>query len=103
LDKLLFESDEKQKISIEKKMELIQGIARGVLHLHKHNIIHRDLAARNILLSGSGEPKITVIHFNPNKQTNKLMRKFTNQINKISKRNKRKNNNNDFLFFKYTI
>jgi len=28
-------------------------------HLHKHNIIHRDLAARNILLSGSGDPKIS--------------------------------------------
>jgi serine/threonine protein kinase len=62
LDKLLFGNDENEKptISLERKMELIQGIARGVLHLHKHNIIHRDLAARNILLSGSGEPKITV-------------------------------------------
>jgi serine/threonine protein kinase len=79
LDKLLFGNDENEKptISFERKMELIQGIARGVLHLHKHNIIHRDLAARNILLSGSGEPKITVYIclymslFNSNKQTNK--------------------------------
>jgi serine/threonine protein kinase len=29
------------------------------LHLHEHNIVHRDLAARNILLTGSGDPKIS--------------------------------------------
>jgi serine/threonine protein kinase len=40
---------------------LIQGIAAGMLHLHKHNIVHRDLAARNILLTGSGQPKISVL------------------------------------------
>jgi serine/threonine protein kinase len=27
--------------------------------LHNNNIVHRDLAARNILLSGTGEPKIS--------------------------------------------
>jgi serine/threonine protein kinase len=60
LDKLLFDSH--QVISNQRKMELIQGIARGIFHLHKHNIVHRDLAARNILLSASGDPKISV-HF----------------------------------------
>jgi serine/threonine protein kinase len=61
LDQLLFR--ESQIISDERKLELVQGIARGVLHLHKHNIVHRDLAARNILLTASGEPKISVLHF----------------------------------------
>jgi serine/threonine protein kinase len=61
LDRLLFR--EGQTISDERKLELVQGIARGILHLHKHNIIHRDLAARNILLTASGEPKISVLHF----------------------------------------
>jgi serine/threonine protein kinase len=37
----------------------VKGIAAGMLHLHNHNIIHRDLAARNILLSGTGDPKIS--------------------------------------------
>jgi len=57
LDKLLFDSNVKQ--SEEYKMKLVRGIAAGMLHLHKHNIVHRDLAARNILLTESGNPKIS--------------------------------------------
>jgi serine/threonine protein kinase len=58
LDKLLFGSN--VSLSEEHKMRLVRGIAAGMLHLHKHNIVHRDLAARNILLSGNGDPKISV-------------------------------------------
>jgi serine/threonine protein kinase len=58
LDKLLFDSN--IDLSNEYKMRLVRGIAAGMLHLHKHNIVHRDLAARNILLTGSGDPKISV-------------------------------------------
>jgi predicted Ser/Thr protein kinase len=57
LDKLLFDTN--KKLSIEYKIELIRNVAAGLHHLHKHNIVHRDLAARNILLTGSGEPKIS--------------------------------------------
>jgi len=57
LDKLLFNS--KSKISDDRRIELVRGIAIGMLHLHKHNIIHRDLAARNILLAANGVPKIS--------------------------------------------
>jgi len=59
LDKLLYERHDEQGITNERKIELTQGIARGIFHLHKHNIVHRDLAARNILLSGNGDPKIS--------------------------------------------
>jgi serine/threonine protein kinase len=55
--------DSNKKILQEKKIELVQGIAAGLYHLHKHNIIHRDLAARNILLTTSGDPKISVLFF----------------------------------------
>jgi serine/threonine protein kinase len=59
LDKSLFFT--KQVLSEAEKLNLIRGIARGMLHLHKHNIIHRDLAARNILLTSGGDPKISVL------------------------------------------
>jgi serine/threonine protein kinase len=58
LDKLLFDSN--KKLSEEHKLYLVRGIALGMYHLHKHNIVHRDLAARNILIPGSGNPKISV-------------------------------------------
>jgi serine/threonine protein kinase len=60
LDKLLI--DPNVMLTNERKIELVRGIARGVFHLHKHNIIHRDLAARNILLTATGDPKISVFH-----------------------------------------
>jgi len=57
LDKLL--CDSKVKLNEEYKIQLVRGIAAGLFHLHKHNIVHRDLAARNILLANSNEPKIS--------------------------------------------
>eukprot|EP00029_Vermamoeba_vermiformis_P009625 TRINITY_DN4868_c0_g1_i1.p1 TRINITY_DN4868_c0_g1~~TRINITY_DN4868_c0_g1_i1.p1 ORF type:complete len:708 (+),score=31.08 TRINITY_DN4868_c0_g1_i1:1542-3665(+) len=57
LDKKLFDQD--TNYSLAERINMIKGIARGLLHLHKHNIIHRDLAARNILLAKSGDPKIS--------------------------------------------
>ena len=49
LDLLIF--DKSKPITPEYQFRLILGIARGMLHLHKNNIVHRDLAARNILVS----------------------------------------------------
>ena len=39
----------KNKCSMEEKMNMCLGAARGVEHLHKNGVIHRDLAARNCL------------------------------------------------------
>jgi serine/threonine protein kinase len=47
------------EISVELQYKILLGIAKGMLHLHKENIIHRDLAARNILLTEHLEPKIS--------------------------------------------
>jgi serine/threonine protein kinase len=60
LDKLLFESN--QPLNEKEKIDIVKGIAAGMLHLHNHHIIHRDLAARNILLSETRVPKISVSH-----------------------------------------
>ncbi len=47
------------KIPIELEFKLLNGIARGMFHLHSENIIHRDLAARNILLAENYTPKVS--------------------------------------------
>jgi len=57
LDKLLFDSN--MMLNDDQKIQLVHGIAVGMLHLHRHNIVHRDLAARNILLTSSLVPKIS--------------------------------------------
>jgi subtilisin-like proprotein convertase family protein len=57
LDKALYNPS--KQMSYVDKLRIITGIAKGMLHLHSNNIVHRDLAARNILLSGTGEPKIS--------------------------------------------
>jgi serine/threonine protein kinase len=57
LDTKLF--DNEAHITLDEKVKLIKGMARGLLHLHQNNVVHRDLAARNILLTKSGEPKIS--------------------------------------------
>ena len=43
-------------------MNIIEGIAQGLLYLHKYSrvrIIHRDLKASNILLDENMNPKIS--------------------------------------------
>jgi serine/threonine protein kinase len=72
LDKLLFVNN--QSLSEKEKINLVRGIARGMLHLHNNNIVHRGLAARNILLSKDGDPKISVcflIYFLVNSKINR--------------------------------
>ena len=49
LDFFLYDTEE--TLSESDTLKLALGIARGMEHLHKYNIVHRDLAARNVLVS----------------------------------------------------
>jgi len=40
-------------------LNILNGIASGMNHLHKQGIVHRDLAARNILLTASLDVKVS--------------------------------------------
>ena len=47
---------------MEKRFNIIEGIAQGLLYLHKYSrlrVIHRDLKASNILLDEDMNPKIS--------------------------------------------
>jgi serine/threonine protein kinase len=46
----------------KKRFDIIEGIAQGLLYLHKYSrmrVIHRDLKASNILLDENMNPRIS--------------------------------------------
>jgi methionyl aminopeptidase len=47
------------KLPIGKALKLAAGICRGMEHAHRNGLIHRDLKPDNVLLSGTGEAKVT--------------------------------------------
>jgi serine/threonine protein kinase len=59
-----FYADEARRALLkwDKRLTIIEGIANGLLYLHKHSrlrVIHRDLKASNILLDNEMKPKIS--------------------------------------------
>ncbi|KAI3692208.1 hypothetical protein L6452_32019 [Arctium lappa] len=62
LDFFLFDENRKAELNWAKRFNIIEGIAQGLLYLHKYSrmrVIHRDLKASNILLDESLNPKIS--------------------------------------------
>ncbi|KAG7588020.1 Protein kinase domain [Arabidopsis suecica] len=62
LDTFLFDSRKRLEIDWPKRFHIIQGVARGLLYLHRDSrlrVIHRDLKVSNILLDEKMNPKIS--------------------------------------------
>ncbi|VAH69419.1 unnamed protein product [Triticum turgidum subsp. durum] len=62
LDFFIFDANRTTLVDWKKRHVIIEGIAQGLLYLHKHSrlrIIHRDLKASNILLDQDMNPKIS--------------------------------------------
>ncbi|XP_059661963.1 G-type lectin S-receptor-like serine/threonine-protein kinase At1g11330 isoform X1 [Cornus florida] len=62
LDAFLFGSSKKAILNWDQRCKIIEGIARGLLYLHRDSrlrIIHRDLKASNILLDEEMNSKIS--------------------------------------------
>ncbi|XP_042458165.1 receptor-like serine/threonine-protein kinase SD1-7 [Zingiber officinale] len=62
LDKYLFDSNLSVQLDWHKRFCIIQGIAQGLLYLHRYSrlrVIHRDLKTSNILLDENMNPKIS--------------------------------------------
>ncbi|KAM6555418.1 hypothetical protein CsatB_002437 [Cannabis sativa] len=62
LDTFIFDKERRAKLDWEHRFKIIDGIARGLLYLHRDSslrVIHRDLKASNILLDEKMNPKIS--------------------------------------------
>ncbi|KAF2303625.1 hypothetical protein GH714_020284 [Hevea brasiliensis] len=62
LDFFLFDSSKRMQLDWQRRLSIINGIARGLLYLHEDSrlrVIHRDLKAGNILLDSEMNPKIS--------------------------------------------
>ncbi|KAF6159049.1 hypothetical protein GIB67_032666 [Kingdonia uniflora] len=62
LDSFLFDPKKQSLLDWRKRFQIIEGIGRGTLYLHRDSrlkVIHRDLKASNILLDEELNPKIS--------------------------------------------
>jgi hypothetical protein len=54
----LHECSEESSLSWVERLDIIIGVARALVHLHRHGIIHYNLKSSNVLLDTNGEPRV---------------------------------------------
>ncbi|KAM7510562.1 hypothetical protein LguiB_009437 [Lonicera macranthoides] len=62
LDIFLFDQNRRALLDWQKRFNIIEGVAQGLLYLHKYSrmrVIHRDLKVSNVLLDENMNPKIS--------------------------------------------
>jgi serine/threonine protein kinase len=62
MDEKLTDKTRRKALDCGKRMNIIGGIARGLLYLHQDSrlrVIHRDIKASNIVLDNELTPKIS--------------------------------------------
>ena len=52
---------DRQKLSIEQRLELFRSVCEGIQHAHQKGIIHRDIKPSNVLVHTEGDNAITKI------------------------------------------
>jgi WD40 repeat protein len=50
---------ERERLPLRHAVELVEQLARGIYYAHQQGVVHRDLKPGNILLTASGQPKIS--------------------------------------------
>ncbi|KAK0585372.1 hypothetical protein LWI29_027566 [Acer saccharum] len=58
LYKHLHDGTSKNCVSWRQRFNIILGMAKGLAHLHRMNMIHYNLKSTNVLIDSSGEPKV---------------------------------------------
>ncbi|XP_047092191.1 cysteine-rich receptor-like protein kinase 10 [Lolium rigidum] len=83
LDFFIFDENKKVLIDWNKRLAIIEGIAEGLLYLHKHSrlrVIHRDLKPSNILLDNEMNPKISDFGLAKNFTSNNIEESSTRRV-----------------------
>ncbi|CAL5095455.1 unnamed protein product [Urochloa decumbens] len=58
LQQHLYECSEESSLSWMERFDIIIGVARALVYLHRHGIIHFNLKSSNVLLDTNGEPRV---------------------------------------------
>ncbi|MBI4603837.1 MAG: SUMF1/EgtB/PvdO family nonheme iron enzyme [Planctomycetes bacterium] len=54
----LVESSEAEKLSLERKADVVRDVARALAYLHENGVIHRDVKPGNIMVDRNGSTKL---------------------------------------------